>query len=256
MVRLALAPLPVSFSYKSEKFLCGTGVLAIVLLALVPIGVPSVLLAAMGLETWQRHKSFDFDGGRNFYEHNNRLLSRRFRMVMRAYRPGCECYEMMDWLRKMLLGGMLMMLHRGSVLQVIVGTVTSFSFFGLHLGLRPYRKSASNWLKSCVEAQIFLTMLLTLVVRFVDKLQLTGEIIAVAGYEWALVSTFVVLVPGAFIVCTASTVRQRSRGKSLSLEMREAGRFTTESLGTSLLGGAEASQSTTEPASGPALGSD
>ena len=88
--------------------------------------------------------------------------------MIRAYRPGCAFYEMVDWLRKMLLGGMLMLLHRGSTVQVIAGTIISFAFFGIHLGLRPYRKVASNWLKACIETQIFLTMQLTLVVRFTE----------------------------------------------------------------------------------------
>ena len=80
-----------------------------------------------------------------------------------------------------------------------------------------------------------------------DKLQLKGEIIAVEGYEWALVGTFIILLPGAFIVCTVSTVRQWLRGKARVSEMRETGRFTTESLSTSLLGAAKLSHSLANP---------
>ena len=49
-------------------------------------------------------------------------------MLVRVYRPGAFFYEPVDWLRKMMLGGLLMLLHRGSILQVFVGTCISFGF--------------------------------------------------------------------------------------------------------------------------------
>jgi hypothetical protein len=56
------------------------------------------------------------------------------------------------------------------------------------------------------QTQIFLTFLLTLVVRFTGKLEIRGELINTKGYEEALVGTFVVLIPGALIVCTCVTI--------------------------------------------------
>ena len=88
---------------------------------------------------------------------------------------------------------------------------------------------------------------MTLVVRFADKLQLKGEILEVEGYEWAIIGTFMVTVPGAFLVCTAITIRE-SREKQ-PMEMRDTTqmRFTTESLSTSLLGSATTSIDEPEP---------
>ena len=64
-----------------------------------------------------------------------------------------------------------MLLHRGSIAQVFCGLLISFAFGMIHMGLRPYRKGPTNWLKACIEIQIFLTMLVSLVVRFAEKLE-------------------------------------------------------------------------------------
>ena len=67
-----------------------------------------------------------------------------------------------------------------------------------HAGLRPYRKGPTNWLKACIEIQIFLTLLISLVTRFADKL--ATDVMDVAGYEWLVVVTFVLVVPVALCV--------------------------------------------------------
>jgi hypothetical protein len=134
-----------------------------------------------------------------------------------------------DWLRKMLLGGLLMLLHRGSIVQVFCGLLISFGFFGLHVALRPYRKGPTNWLKACIEIQIFLTLLISLVTRFADKL--ATDVMDVAGYEWLVVVTFVLLVPVAFCVCTALTIRQSRRQKRHDAEMEQPLLNTFTTLG-------------------------
>eukprot|EP01051_Picozoa_sp_SAG22_P033522 SAG22_NODE_14718_length_366_cov_75.921348_1_plen_76_part_01 len=62
----------------------------------------------------------------------------RYEMVVRVYRKGAFFYEAVDWVWKMLLGGLLMLLHRGSVFQVFAGTCISVFFLSLHVALRPY----------------------------------------------------------------------------------------------------------------------
>ena len=147
--------------------------IAMVMMCLVSIGVPLLLLVGMADATRRNWRAFDRDEGGDFADHNYKRLSFRYRTLMRPYRSGCAYYEMVDWLRKMLLGGLLMLLHRGSIVQAVAGACCSFLFFGIHLGLRPYRKVATNWLKACTETQIFLTTLLTLVVRFTGKLEVS-----------------------------------------------------------------------------------
>eukprot|EP01044_Picomonas_judraskeda_P017852 COSAG03_NODE_3430_length_2021_cov_13.434443_2_plen_131_part_00 len=86
------------------------------------------------------------------------------------------------------------------------GACASFAFFGIHLGVRPYRKVATNWLKVCIEIQIFLTFLRSDIVRCADC-----AVIDVSHYQTTVIIGFVGLVPGAFLVCTVLTVRQRLR---------------------------------------------
>ena len=127
---------------------------ALVMVCVVSIGVPLALLIGMADTTRRSWRAFDRDGGGSFVEFNYPRLHKRYHTLLRPYRPGCAYYEMVDWLRKMLLGGLLMLLHRGSILQAVVGATCSFLFFVLHLGLRPYRKVATNWLKACAEVRL------------------------------------------------------------------------------------------------------
>lgn len=126
-------------------------------------------------------------------------------MLVRVYRPESCFYEPVDWLRKMLLGGLLMLLHRGSILQVFVGTCISVTFLSLHMAIQPYKKGATNCLKACVEIQVFLTLFISVLLRFSDTLG--GEIVDTDGYQWLVVTTFFLFVPFAFIVCTILTVK-------------------------------------------------
>jgi hypothetical protein len=98
-----------------------------------------------------------------------------------------------------------------------------------HVALRPYRKGPTNWLKACIEIQIFLTLLISLVTRFADKL--ATDVMDVAGYEWLVVVTFVLLVPVAFCVCTALTIRQSRRQKRHDAEMEQPLLNTFTTLG-------------------------
>ena len=103
-------------------------VFATVLVAIIPLGVPICLLLVMGRQTGKNYNGFDHDSGDDFWARNRALLSVRYEMLVRVYRPGAFFFEPVDWLRKMMLGGLLMLLHRGSILQVFVGTCISVTF--------------------------------------------------------------------------------------------------------------------------------
>eukprot|EP01050_Picozoa_sp_SAG11_P017100 SAG11_NODE_2422_length_3379_cov_191.171037_2_plen_742_part_00 len=148
--------------------------LACVLVVLIPLGVPVILLVKMWTQTRRNYNNFNHDSGQDFWKSNYNNLSLNYEMLVRVYREKSCFYEPVDWLRKMLLGGLLMLLHRGSILQVFVGTCISFSFFGLHMALQPYKKGPTNCLKACVEIQVFLTLFISVLLRFSDVLG--GEI--------------------------------------------------------------------------------
>ena len=183
--------------------------LACVLVVLIPLGVPIVLLLSMARQTVRNYNNFDHDSRRNFWQSNYDDLFEKYEMVVRVYRPGVFFYEAVDWLRKMLLGGLLMLLHRGSIIQVFVGTCISVAFLSLHMALQPYKKFTTNCLKACVEIQIFLTLFISVILRFSDRL--SGELVDTDGYQWLVVVTFFLLVPIAFVVCSVFTMRDSFR---------------------------------------------
>ena len=53
----------------------------------------------------------------------------------------------------------------GTAAQVFFGCVISFASFGMQLWLRPYREREANTLKILVDTQIFLTVLLSFILR-------------------------------------------------------------------------------------------
>jgi hypothetical protein len=128
--------------------------LAGMLVILVPLGIPAFMIAKMIRAT--RGK---------FDEATNERLQHQFGFLMRPYRVEYLFYEGVDWIRKMCLGGLLMLLHRGSVEQVFVHFVRVLRHPPRPA---PYRKGATNWLKACV-VQIFLTIQVSILMWFSDQ---------------------------------------------------------------------------------------
>ena len=56
-----------------------------------------------------------------------------FSILMGPYRATMPYWETVDMLRKLALVGLVVLVGRGSVAQVAVGTVLSFGFFALHV---------------------------------------------------------------------------------------------------------------------------
>eukprot|EP01052_Picozoa_sp_SAG31_P021591 SAG31_NODE_1677_length_7533_cov_2.288054_4_plen_79_part_00 len=54
---------------------------------------------------------------------------------------------------------------------MLCGTALSFASFGLQVRVAPYAKPSANVLKTAVEAQIFLTFLVSFVLRALDASQ-------------------------------------------------------------------------------------
>ena len=66
-----------------------------------------------------------------------------------------------------------------------------------------------------------------MLLRFAVKLNLRGELLDVEGYEWLVVVSFVVLVPGAFVVFTLLTIRESRSDSRKVREMVDVGSFST-----------------------------
>ena len=87
------------------------------------------------------------------------------------------------------------------------------------MAMLPYRKWPTNCLKACVEIQVFLTLFIGVLLRFSDRLG--SEILDVSGYQTMVVTTFFLLIPGAFVVTTVLTVRMSRRERSEQTTLEE-----------------------------------
>ena len=63
-------------------------------------------------------------------------------------------------------------LQPGTAAQVFLGCVVAFCSFSMQLHLHPYRERESNYLKILVDTQIFLTFMLSFIIRVLPSIQL------------------------------------------------------------------------------------
>ena len=216
--------------------------LAVAIIVVVIVGVPAVFATALWAETRRNRREFHGTSGalllsaqdkprlrgdvqtaqqKSFLEYNFEKLGARYSVVIRSYKPSLIYWEAVDWLRKVFLSGVLLLLHRGTTAQIFVAMALSFSFFGLHAALRPYRSKATNVLKGCIEAAIFLTLSTGLLLRLETRPSANGDPFATSSYEWIAVAGFVLLVPVAFVATSMMTwLESRSqRGSKHRLRM-------------------------------------
>ena len=55
---------------------------------------------------------------------------------------------------------------------MLVGCCISFASFGVHVRLLPYRESEANVLKVCAEGVLFLTFLISFILRVLPRVEL------------------------------------------------------------------------------------
>jgi hypothetical protein len=111
-----------------------------------------------------------------------------------------------DLLRKLALSGLLQFVNRGTAAQCFCGSVVAFASFGLQQWLRPYREAESNILKALVDTQLFLTFLISFILRVLPEID-SAEPFGAVFYGWLLLSTMIVLLCCAF----GLTLRQLRR---------------------------------------------
>ena len=130
-------------------------------------------------------------------------------------------------LRKLALSGLLQFVHRGTAAQCFWGCVVAFLSFGLQQRLHPYRERESNALKSLVEMQLFLTFLVSFILRVLPVID-SSEPMSAAFYGFVLVSSLVLLLTAAVGLTTAQVrghsrkSRDRARELAPSLSQSEA----------------------------------
>eukprot|EP01045_Picozoa_sp_COSAG04_P002465 COSAG04_NODE_90_length_26856_cov_18.273723_21_plen_289_part_00 len=103
---------------------------------------------------------------------------------------GVTGFELVNYLKKFILAGVLVFVEPGSASQLYVGLVVSFVFFALLCGTMPYRIGKTNRVAVAAEANLFFTMLCLLML----KLNLAGEWLAVGYFDTAIVASNAIAV--------------------------------------------------------------
>jgi hypothetical protein len=193
---------------------------ALVMAAVVPIGFPLGLLGALmhqrkrSQERWNETEN-DHERGSlrlSLAEYHQKRAEELFGFCTRDFRAECFWFEPVDMLRKLALSGLLQFVHRGTAAQCFAGSVISFASFGVQQWLRPYREHESNVLKALVDTQLFLTFLISFIIRVLPEIQ-SAEPLGTAFYGWLLLCSMAALVVAA-IGLTSSQVWRRQRFRS------------------------------------------
>lgn len=78
-------------------------------------------------------------------------MGQTFSFIMDAYSFRHYYWESLDLVRKLLLVGLVLLLGRGSVAQIIVALMLSFGFFALHMRTWPYKLYPDNLFRAATE---------------------------------------------------------------------------------------------------------
>ena len=144
-------------------------------------------------------------------EYNYGRVRLSFGFCVDDYRPGCYWFEPVDMLRKLALSGLLQFVEPGTAAQVFFGCVLAFCSFGMQLWLQPYREAEANRLKMLVDTQIFLTFLLSFILRVLPSdTENSLEPFGPSFYGWVLVVSLLALC-GSALALTLALIRRRRR---------------------------------------------
>jgi hypothetical protein len=202
------AVLEVDYSvYCSDPDFYPTRWIARILVIVVPVGFPVTLLGLL----WRKVRAVG--DVQLSAEAVHQRIAETYGFCVNDYRQDCWYYEPLDMLRKLALTGLLQFVHRGTATQVFCGCALAFVMSGLQLRLQPYNEMEANILKTLVDAQLFLTFLLSFLLRVLPRLELQEyEPLSAEFYGWVLLLSVIGLLAAAM----ALTVRRIRRGDGLS----------------------------------------
>ena len=102
-------------------------------------------------------------------------------------------------MRKLCLVGMLVVAGRGSVAQLFLAVVISFTSFSLQVKLEPYKHWEDNLFKAAVEVHIFLLVSVALVLKCLRYGEgAADEVLPIGFYDTVLIGSFVVGILAGF----------------------------------------------------------
>jgi hypothetical protein len=91
--------------------------------------------------------------------------SSKFDFLKKDYKLDYYYFECVTLFEKLLLTGLLAFIDQGSIFQCFVGACIACTFLTVQLKFWPYANHTDNVLKAVAEGQLFLTLLLSIVLR-------------------------------------------------------------------------------------------
>ena len=123
--------------------------------------------------------------------------------------------------RKLLMVGVIVLIGRGSVGQLVVALVLAAGFSMLHVRSWPYKQRADTVLKLAVELQILFTVMVGMAIKADPDADTTG-------YDILLVALFVINIPAAFTLavvyklCSARALINQTATSGIDRQRRRA----------------------------------
>jgi hypothetical protein len=121
-----------------------------------------------------------------------------YSFLIQGYKPAYLFWETLDMVRKVLMVGVVVLVGRGSVMQLVMGATVTFSFFSAHAKLWPYRVEQDNIFRATTEAHLFITVMGSFVLRENMQMQMQQGAFDYL-VEFLLSIAFVFCVPVAFV---------------------------------------------------------
>eukprot|EP01046_Picozoa_sp_COSAG06_P023440 COSAG06_NODE_1862_length_8199_cov_7.440741_2_plen_2345_part_00 len=103
----------------------------------------------------------------------------RFSFLCQTYEPQFYYWEIVTYVKKLLLAGILIFVEPGSTTQLFCGCFTSFFFFAALARATPYKSSKTDRVALISEANLFVTLLCLLMM----KINLVGELLSRSFYD-------------------------------------------------------------------------
>ena len=155
--------------------------LAMVLVCAWPLGVPAMLSALMWKNRSEIHTG-DED------------TLKLYGPVINAYTDKQWYWELVELGRKLALAGLIGLLGRGSVVQMVAAQFISLFFFAVHYRAQPFEAPMLNAVKSFSELVIFGNLLVSTVLQ-VHAAEFADEVVSIDDYGTAQIGLCLMMVP-------------------------------------------------------------
>eukprot|EP01045_Picozoa_sp_COSAG04_P013252 COSAG04_NODE_930_length_9363_cov_28.745898_4_plen_1224_part_00 len=235
---------------------CGTNefvatvAFAIFIILLIPIGVPVVFLILM-LRAKQSNGGVvnaTALGGAKLAADDADDESDTYGFLIRDYRPQYWYHEIVTYSRKLMLGGISVIMGRGTIAQTYF-VITIEAFFQMHhMRTYPFVVYKHNVMEALGHCALMLLYAISLILRNEDEGTWDAEWFPKTGYGWFIVFLFAIVLPSptVYFYCRDKDKPTASEGEGF--EENPLAIEAEASVDAKGSGGAEPEQPTAQPA--------